>query len=101
MLTHIVIWKYKTGTSVEERREHVALLRALAKVIPEIQNLAVGRDVLRLPRSYDTGLVATFRNRAGLAAYTVHPDHVAAADFGRGVSEHVVSVDFENEESEE
>lgn len=97
MLTHIVIWKYKSESSVEERREHVALLRALTKVIPEIRSFAVGSDVLHLPRSYDTGLVATFRDRAGLQAYTVHPDHVAVADFGRTISEHVASVDFENE----
>ena len=101
MLTHIVIWKYKAESSAEERREHVALLRALTKVIPEIQSLAFGRDVLRLPRSYDTGLVATFRDRAGLEAYTVHPQHVAAAAFGRGISEHVASVDFEDEENAE
>src|SRR3982751_2129955 len=101
MLTHIVIWKYKPETTDEERREHVALLGRLTEFIPEIQSFAVGFDVLRLPRSYHTGLVATFRDRAGLEAYTVHPDHVAAADFGRGVSEHVVSVDFEEEESDE
>ncbi|PYS83009.1 MAG: hypothetical protein DMF67_10775 [Acidobacteria bacterium] len=96
MLTHIVIWKYKAEASVEERREHIALLRALTKIIPAIQSFAVGSDVLRLSRSYDTGLVATFRDRAGLEAYTVHPDHVAVADFGRGISEHVASVDFED-----
>jgi hypothetical protein len=97
MLTHIVIWKYKPEVGGAARREHVARLRALAEVIPEIQSLAVGFDVLRLPRSYHTGLVATFRDRAGLEAYTVHPQHVAAADFGRSVSEHVASVDFEDE----
>ena len=97
MLTHIVIWKYKQETSDEERREHVARLRALAGVVPEVQSLAVGFDVLRLPRSYDTGLVATFRDRAGLEAYTVHPEHVIAADYGRRISEHVASVDFEDE----
>jgi hypothetical protein len=100
MLTHIVIWKYKPEVGDAERREHVERLRALAEVIPEIQSFAVGFDVLRLPRSYHTGLVATFRDRAGLEAYTVHPQHVAAADFGRSVSEHVASVDFEDEEGE-
>ena len=98
MLTHIVVWKYREDAGEEERREHVERLRALRGVIPEIQSFAVGRDVLRLPRSYDTGLVAVFDDRAGLEAYTVHPEHVAAADFGRGISEHVASVDFEDEE---
>ena len=97
MLTHIVIWKYRPEVGEAARREHVERLRALAGVIPEIQSFAVGFDVLRLPRSYHTGLVATFRDRAGLEAYTVHPEHVAAADFGRGISEHVASVDFEDE----
>jgi hypothetical protein len=55
----------------------------------------VGFDVLRLPRSYDTGLVAAFDDRAGLQAYTVHPEHIKVVEFGRAISEHVASVDFE------
>ena len=97
MLTHIVVWKYKPEVSDVQRREHVELLRRLPGVIPEVQSFAVGADVLGLPRSYHTGLVAVFRDRAGLDAYTVHPDHVAVADLGRTISEHVVSVDFEGE----
>jgi hypothetical protein len=58
--------------------------------------LSVGFDTLQLPRSYDTGLVAMFRDRAGLDTYTVHPEHVKVANFGRNISEHVASVDFED-----
>ena len=97
MLTHIVVWKYKPEVDEGQRREHVERLRALVGVIPEIQSFAVGRDVLHLPRSYHTGLVATFRDRAALDAYTVHPEHAAVADLGRSISEHVASVDFEDE----
>ena len=97
MLTHIVVWKYKSEVGEERRREHVARLRALEGVIPGIESFAVGTDVLRLPRSYDTGLVAVFRDRAGLDAYTVHPEHVKVADMGREISEHVASVDFVDE----
>ena len=98
MLTHIVIWKYRADADAESRREHLARLRALPASIPEIRSFAVGSDVLHLPRSYDTGLVAVFADRAGLEAYTVHPEHAAAADFGRTISEHIASVDFEDEE---
>ena len=97
MLTHIVVWKYRPEVDEGQRREHVERLRRLKGVVPEIQSFAVGRDVLGLPRSYHTGLVATFRDRAGLEAYAVHPEHVAVADLGRAISEHVVSVDFEEE----
>ena len=94
MLTHIVVWKYRADVELFAREEHVKLLRALAGIIPEVQMLAVGFDVLSLPRSYDTGLVATFADRAALDAYTVHPEHVKVAEFGRSISEHVASVDF-------
>jgi len=96
MLTHIVIWKYRLDVEPEVREEHVRLLRDLTKVIKEIESLSVGFDVLRLPRSYDSGLVAIFKDRAALEAYTVHPEHVKAANFGRAISEHVASVDFED-----
>lgn len=94
MLTHIVVWKYRADIEQFAREEHVKLLRALASIIPQVQTLAVGFDVLSLPRSYDTGLVATFADRTALETYTVHPEHVKVAEFGRSISEHVVSVDF-------
>ena len=95
MLTHIVIWKYKPDVDEETRREHVERLRRLPSIIPEVQSFNVGFDVLKLPRSYHTGLVSTFEDRAGLEAYTVHPEHVAVVNFSRDISEHVASVDFE------
>ncbi len=95
MLTHIVIWKYRAEVEEELRVEHVERLRGLSSVADGIVSFNVGFDVLKLPRSYDTGLVAVFRDRAALEAYTVHPEHIAIANFGRGISEHVASVDFE------
>lgn len=94
MLTHVVIWKYRPDVEQETREEHVHLLRNLAGIIPEVKSLEVGFDTIGLPRSYDTGLVAVFADRAGLDVYTVHPEHVKVANFGRGISEHVASVDF-------
>ena len=96
MLTHIVIWKYRADVEQAVREDHVAMLRSLTNVIPEIHTLSVGFDILLLPRSYHTGLVATFQNRSGLDAYTIHPEHIKAAAFGKSISEHVASVDFES-----
>ncbi|HEV2799093.1 MAG TPA: Dabb family protein [Pyrinomonadaceae bacterium] len=96
MLTHIVIWKYRAETTEAERAEHVARLRRLPNFIPQIESFSVGFDVLKLPRSYDVGLVAVFRDRAGLDVYTDHPEHVLVAVYGRNISEHIASVDFES-----
>lgn len=97
MLTHIVIWKYRADVEEELRVEHLARLRRLPSVIEGIVSFNAGMDVLRLPRSYDSGLVAVFRDRAALDAYTIHPEHILVADFGRSISEHVASVDFEEQ----
>ena len=96
MLTHIVIWKHKADVEQEVREEHVRLLRALASSIKEVESLSVGFDVLKLPRSFDTGLVAVFRDRAALDAYTVHPEHIKVVAFSKAISEQVASVDFES-----
>ncbi len=95
MLTHIVIWKYHAEVSTETRQEHITRLRHLPTIIPNIVSFQVGSDILHLPRSYDTGLVAVFPDRAALDVYTDHPDHQTTAAYGREISQHVASVDFE------
>jgi len=96
MLTHIVIWKYRADVEPDVCLEHVRMLSGLASLIKEIESLSVGSDVLKLPRSFDSGLVAVFRDQAALDAYTVHPEHLKVAAFGKTISEQVASVDFES-----
>ena len=97
MLTHIVCWKYKTETSAEEREKHIAMLKSLPDVIPDILIFNVGSDILHLERSFDTGLVAVYPDREALDFYTDHPEHQKTASFGKQIAEKVVSVDFLNE----
>lgn len=97
MLTHIVCWKYKAETSETEREEHAAKLRALPEAIPDIVSFNVGRDILHLERSFDTGLVAVYPDRAALDFYTDHPEHQKVAALGKRIAERVVSVDFFDE----
>ncbi len=94
MLTHIVCWKYRPETSDEERAEHIQKLRDLPDHIPDIISFSVGSDILGLDRSFDTGLVAIFRDRKALDVYTDHPEHQIVAAYGKQVAERVVSVDF-------
>lgn len=94
MLIHIVCWKYRPEIAVETRDEHRGKLRALPAVIPNIESFDVGADILHLERSFDTGLVAVFPDRAALDHYTDHPEHQAVAALGKQIAERVVSVDF-------
>jgi hypothetical protein len=94
MLTHIVCWKYKAETTAAEQEDHIARLRALPDVIPNIVSFDVGSDILQLERSFDTGLVAVYPDREALDFYIDHPEHQKVAAFGKQIAEKVVSVDF-------
>ena len=51
--------------------------------------------MVRSARSFDTGLIVTFNDRAGLDGYTVDPRHVPVAQFGASLCDQIVAVDFE------
>ena len=94
MLLHLVCFKYKTDVDEATRGQHRARLAAL-KDLDGVIDLKVGADVVHSPRSYDTGLAITFRDRTGLEAYQKDDRHVPVAQFGVSICDHIVAVDFE------
>ena len=94
MLLHLVCFKYKSSVDEAMRTEHRRRLGAL-KDLDGVLDLKVGPDVVRSARSYDTGLSITFPDRAALDGYQKDDRHVPVAQFGAGLCEHVVAVDFE------
>src|SRR6266851_9876298 len=94
MLLHLVCFKYKADVDPAARAQHRARLAAL-RSLDGVIDLKVGEDVVRSPRSYDTGLAITFPNRAALDAYQKNDRHVPVAQAGVRLSEHIVAVDFE------
>ena len=94
MLLHLVSFKYKPDVDAAARAQHRQRLAGL-KSLDGVIDLKVGADVVHSPRSYDTGLVVTFADRAALDAYQKHDRHVPIAQYGVTLSEHIVAVDFE------
>jgi hypothetical protein len=95
MFVHIVCFRYKKEIDAAARTQHRERLGAL-RDIDGIIDLRVGEDVVRSQRSYDTGLVIAFRDRAAHDAYQANPRHVTVAQFGPANCESVVTVDFES-----
>jgi len=94
MLLHLVSFKYKADVDAATRMQHRQRLATL-KSLDGVIDLKVGEDVVRSPRSYDTGLAITFPNREALDAYQTHEQHVPVAQFGVGLCDQIVAVDFE------
>jgi hypothetical protein len=94
MLIHLVCFKYKPEVDVTVREGHRERLRHLSD-LDGIADLKAGEDVVRSLRSFDTGLVVTFRDRAALDAYQKDARHVPVAQLGVEICSQIVSVDFE------
>jgi hypothetical protein len=94
VILHLVSFKYKAGVDADAQQQHRERLAAL-RDIDGVTDLKVGADLVRSPRSYDTGLSITFVDRAALDAYQQHDRHVPVAQFGVSLCEHIVAVDFE------
>jgi hypothetical protein len=94
MVLHLVCFKYKADTDAAARAEHRRRLATLTD-LDVLLDLKVGEDVVRSPRSYDTGLAITFPDRAALDRYQRHERHVPIAQFGAALCEHIVAVDFD------
>jgi hypothetical protein len=94
VVVHLVSFKYRQDVDEAARQDHRARLKALAD-IDGILDFKVGGDFVRSPRSYDTGIVVQFRDRAALDDYATNPRHVPVAKLGRDLSESIVAVDFD------
>jgi hypothetical protein len=94
MLLHLVSFKYKAEVGAAARAQHRQRLAGL-KDLDGVIDLKVGEDVVRSPRSFDSGLAITFPDRAALDAYQANERHVPVAQFGVSLCEQIVAVDFE------
>jgi microsomal dipeptidase-like Zn-dependent dipeptidase len=94
VVVHLVSFKYRKDVDEAAREDHRTRLKALADV-EGIVDFKVGADFVRSPRSYDTGIVVLFRDRAALDGYATHPRHVPVAQLGRDLSESIIAVDFD------
>lgn len=94
MLTHLVFFKlFDHSRDAAEVRDRILALRGQ---IPQLRHLEAGVDVVRADRSWDVALLARFDDLAGLEAYSVHPAHVAFAEWLAPRRERSCAVDYES-----
>ena len=98
MIRHIVCWTFQS-TDPDERAAALAGMRErlepLPSVVPGLRSLVVRADLGDTESNWDVVLVSEHDDRAALAAYTDHPEHLAAASFVRSVVAERACVDVE------
>ena len=99
MLRHIVMWKLKDHAEGADRaanmRKAKELLESCARLHPGTLHFQVGIAQAGFDCTCDVVLDSTFTDRAALAAYQNHPDHVAIKPFMKAVVAERQCMDFE------
>jgi hypothetical protein len=96
MIRHLVLWSFKDAVSQDERDAIVAAGRALGSPVPSVRSLEVGKSFSAArAQGYTHALVASFDDRAGLAAYNSHPEHVPVGARLQQVAAQLLVVDLE------
>jgi sialate O-acetylesterase len=76
---HLVLFKFKEGTTAEEERQVIAALDRLPARIPGFAGLQWGTDNSpeKLAQGFTYGAIMTFESAAARSAYEAHPEHQA------------------------
>ena len=95
-IRHIVTWTLAAADPAE-RAEHAdgiaSRLRSLVGIVPEIEALTVGPDVLG-GANWHVALIADVADLPALARYQEHPAHVLAGTYIRSVAASRMAVDL-------
>ena len=100
MLRHVVLLKFKEGTSDVEIKKVEEAFRDLKKKIPEIVSLEWGTNNSpeKLDRGFTHCFVLTFKSEQARAVYLPHPDHKAFGSVLRPVMADVLVIDYWSKE---
>lgn len=94
MIRHVVLCKFRTSASEEERENVINTLRALGEAIPEVREWSVGKQALPSSTAYDLAIVSGFENEEALEKYRNHPSHVRTKNLLMELADMAV-VDYE------
>ena len=92
MIRHIVMWKFRPGTEVEQNQFFEGL-RGLQGVIPQLLRCEVAVNVGK--NNYDAVLVSDFETLQDLEAYKNDPRHKKVSALCKSIREDRAAVDYE------
>jgi hypothetical protein len=75
VLRHVVLFRWKPGTTPDDVEAVRRGLDRLPGLIPELRSYCHGPDLRLGEDTWDYGVVAEFEDGAGWEAYDRHPDH--------------------------
>ena len=94
MIVHIVMFKFKEDDKQANLVKVRAILEQLPKKIDELISMEVGLNFDTADRAMDLSLYSTFKTKADLESYAVHPAHLKVVEFIKTVVSESKVVDY-------
>jgi hypothetical protein len=94
---HIVLWKFKDGTTEEQTAKLFDDLLDLSESVPGIVDYVSGTNCSAegLNQGMSHGFIMTFTDAAARDAYLVHPEHEKFKTMAMTIVESLLIFDFE------
>lgn len=95
-LRHVVLFKFKDGTSKEDIEKIEKAFAALPRKIPQIAGFEWGTDCSKenLSQGFTHCFILTFKNEKDRDEYLPHPEHQAFAKLLRPYLDKVLVIDY-------
>jgi len=99
MLRHVVMFRWKPGTTPAQVEAVERALARMPELVPEIRGYRYGRDARLADGNFDYAIVADFDNAAGWRAYWSNAEHQKLiAEYFRPIVEQRAAVQYELDE---
>jgi hypothetical protein len=97
MIHHLVLFKWKPGTTAQQEAEIGRQLLGLKGKVPGLVSASYGRQNSPegLGKGFDVGLAVVFSDARARDAYLPHPAHQAAVAVLKPQLEDVIVLDYE------
>lgn len=95
MIEHIVLFKFREGTSEAKKEECARRLRHLIYELPGIIDIQAGQNYSSRSKGYSMALTVRFKSKEDHEHYTPSPEHQAVLAFMNDALTDTLAVDFE------
>lgn len=96
MIEHIVLIKFSSKTTVEQKEELIKKTLLLKEIIPGIIDIQQGLNFSNRSKGFEVGLTVRFKDRTSLESYGPHPAHQEVVHYLNEIGiEDSIIVDFE------
>ncbi|MGB7061487.1 MAG: Dabb family protein [Candidatus Zixiibacteriota bacterium] len=94
MLRHVILFKFRTSASQQQRQEALNRLTGLGSKLPQVREWSVGLQASHRDKAYDMALVSSFDSLDALKEFRSEPEHGKVREHLLKVADWIV-VDFE------